>query len=130
MVAASMECRMPLQKYDVAACAVGVSVAGQMMEVCAMAPLGDVVLHGWFPKSVALAMLGNRPPCHIAIAGEPLSQEVMAGFRARGHAAIVMSKSGMERTPRTGRVAADICRVALRLSDTFPDTGESMRLAS
>ena len=121
---------MSLQNQDIAACAVGVSVAGQMMEVCAMAPLGDVVLHGWFPKSVALAILGNRPPCHIAIAGEPLSQEVMAGFRAYGHAAIVMSKTGMARTPRSGRAAADICRVALRLSETFAGTGEGMRLAS
>jgi hypothetical protein len=121
---------MPLQKHDIAACAVGVSVAGQMIEVCAMAPLGNVVLHGWFPKSVALAMLTNRPPCHIAIAGEPLSREVMAGFQARGHAAIVMSKLGMARTPKSGRVAADICRVALRLSETFADTGKGLRLAS
>jgi hypothetical protein len=99
---------------DQEACAVGVSVAGHMMEVCAMAPLGDVVLHGWFPKSVALSFLGNRPPCHIAFAGEPLPGDVIAAFQARGHAAIIMSKRGMAQTVRHGRLAADICRIALR----------------
>jgi hypothetical protein len=102
-----------LATSEFAACAIGVSVMGHMMEVCAMAPLGDVVLHGWFPKAAALKILGNRPPCHIAFAGEPLPNDVIDGFNARGHAAIIMSKRGLARTVRTGRAAADICRVAL-----------------
>jgi hypothetical protein len=114
---------MLLDENDIAACAVGVSVAGHMMEVCAMAPLGNVVLHGWFPKSVALSILGNRPPCHIAFAGERLSDEVIAGVEARGHAPIMLSKFGLARTPRTGRAAADICRVALQYAETFSDAG-------
>jgi hypothetical protein len=113
---------------DLAACAVGISVAGQMIEVCAMAPEGAVVLQGWFPKSVALSVLGNRPPCHIAVTGESLPVDVMVGLRARGHFAIVVSKRGMARTVLTGRVAADACRVALRHAETFADT--EMRRAS
>jgi hypothetical protein len=106
---------------DLAACAVGISVAGQMIEVCAMAPEGAVVLHGWFHKSVALSVLANRPPCHIAVTGEPLSGDVMAVFQAWGHSAIVVSKLGMARTARTGRIAADACRVALLHAETFAD---------
>jgi hypothetical protein len=108
---------------DTAACAVGISVAGHMMEICAMAPEGAVVLHGWFPKSVALLVLGNRPPCHIAVTGEPLPCDVMAGFQARGHSAIIVSKRGMAHTQRTGRIAADACRVALLHAETFAGTG-------
>jgi hypothetical protein len=107
---------------DMAACAVGISVAGQLIEVCAMAPHGGVVLHGWFPKSVALTVLGNRPPCHIAFTGEALPLDVMAGLQARGHAAIMVSARGLARTVRTGRMAADICRVALQHIETFADT--------
>jgi hypothetical protein len=114
---------MLLEENDLAACAVGVSVTGHMMEVCAMAPLGDVVLQGWFPKSVALSILGDRPPCHIAIAGEPLSDEVIAGFQARGHAPIMLSKFALARTAHSGRAAADICRLALRHAETFADVG-------
>jgi hypothetical protein len=108
---------------EVAPCAVGVAVAGQMMEVCAMAPRGNVVMHGWFPKALALKILGNHPPCHIAFAGEALPQDVMAGVQARGHAAIMLSKFGLARTPRTGRAAADICRVALQHAETFAAAG-------
>ncbi len=104
---------------DMAACAVGISVAGQMIEVCAMEPAGAVVLHGWFPKSVALSVLANRPPCYIAVTGEPLPGDVMAGFQARGHSAVIISKLGMARTARTGRIAADACRLALRHAETF-----------
>jgi hypothetical protein len=110
------------------ACAVGISVAGQMMEVCAMAPEGAVVLQGWFPKSVALSVLGNRPPCHIAVTGEALPVDVMADLQARGHLAIVVSERGMARMARTGRIAADACRVALRHAKTFADA--EMRRAS
>ena len=113
------------QNMDIAACAVGVAVAGPMMELCAMAARGDVVLHGWFPRSVALNILGNRPPCHIAFVGEALPPEVVAGFQARGHAAIVLSKVVMARTPRTGRPAADICRVALQHAATFVAAGQT-----
>ena len=109
-------------KRDVAASAVGVAVVGQMMEVCAMAPRGDVLLHGWFPRAIALKILGNRPPCHIAFAGEALPQEVMAEVQASGHAAILLSKIGFARSPRTGRTAADICRVALHHAETFSQT--------
>jgi hypothetical protein len=108
---------------DFTACAVGISVAGQMIEVCAMAPEGAVVLHGWFPKSVALSVLGNRPPCHIAVTGEALPGDVMDGFQARGHSAILVSKLGMARIARTGRMAADACRVALQHAETFADAG-------
>jgi hypothetical protein len=114
------------------ACAVGISVAGQLIEVCAMAPHGGVVLHGWFPRSVALTVLGNRPPCHIAFTGEALSPDVMAGLQARGHAAIMVSKRGLARAARTGRMAADVCRVALRHTETFADaaSGSGYRRAS
>jgi hypothetical protein len=113
---------------DIAACAVGISVAGHMMEVCAMASQGNVVLHGWFPKLVALSMLGNRPPCHIAFTGEPLPRDVIVSLQACGHSAIIVSARGMARTVHTGRIAAAACRVALDHAETFADAG--MRRAS
>jgi hypothetical protein len=113
---------------DFAVCAVGVSVAGQMIEVCAMAPRGNVVLHGWFPKAVALTLLNDRPPCHIAFAGEPLPDDVIAGLQARGHVSILVSKRGMASVARSGRIAADACRVAFQHAVTFADA--ELRLAS
>ena len=114
-----------VENMDIAACAVGVAVTGPLMEVCVMASRGDVVLHGWFPRTAALSILGDRPPCHIAFASEALPPEVVAGFQARGHAAIVLSKLGWAQTPRSGRAAADICRVALHHAATFAAAGSA-----
>ncbi len=92
-----------------------------------MAPFGDVVMRGWFPKAAALRIMSDRPPCHIAISGDPLPSDVIAGMQAQGHSAIIMSRAGTQRTTRSGQHAEDICRVALGYAAASVSTPRSAR---
>lgn len=108
-------------------CVLGVAGVRGSIELYGVNTARKVTMHGWFAQSLSLSVLGDRPPCLIAVDADALSADFIAALQAQGHSVVVMPATGAapDQTATKGqagndtyrRSAKDVCHLAIGLAE-------------
>lgn len=95
--------------------ALGLSIVQDRIELHGLNQLGDVVLHGWFPKEAGVSILCRQPHCMIALDAQSVPAVFAKTLQMMGHSIILVAGDESDDvTERTARALAQVAMTAVR----------------
>ena len=95
--------------------ALGLSIVQDRIELHGLNQLGNVVLHGWFPKEAGVSILCRQPHCTIALDAQSVPAVVAKTLEKMGHSIILVAgEESDDVTERSARALAQVAMTAVR----------------
>ncbi len=95
--------------------ALGMSIVSDCIELHGLNALGEVVLHGWFPREAGISILCRQPHCTIALNAQSVPEQFARTLQEMGHAPILVSELELEdQSSRSAKALAQIAMSAVR----------------
>ena len=91
---------------------IGMSMAGDRMELHGVNNRGDVLLQGWFSPPAGMSLLCTTAPCAIALDDGATPEAVAESLEAMGFTAILVAAATGRGRFKT-RSASDLVRLAI-----------------
>jgi hypothetical protein len=112
--------------------ALGLSIVQDRIELHGLNQLGDVVLHGWFPKEAGVSILCRQPHCMIALDAQSVPAVFAKTLEMMGHSIILVAGDESDDvTERTARALAQVAMTAVRQPAPRPSLlGPQIRVPS
>lgn len=94
-------------------CALGITVESGVVELYGVNQLNEVVLHGWFDREAAFAIVRDRPACLVAAEEGVLPKEFITLLETLGHSVVIIPSSPESLKSLYKRQAKDCCDMAM-----------------